>query len=82
MFIATFLNYCHFRLLVSRLIRRERGIRKRLPQKPATTHEWNIDEAYPLPPPDVMEVFNRQLDREIAAEIRRRRLARGEQANG
>jgi hypothetical protein len=76
MLIATFLYYCHHRF---ELPWRERGIRKRLPQKPSATHEWNIDEAYPLPPPDVMEVLNRQLDREIAAEIRRRRLARKEQ---
>jgi hypothetical protein len=76
MFITTFLYYCHHRF---ELPWRERGIRKRLPQKPFATEKWNIDEAYPLPPPDVMEALNRQLDREIAAEIRRRRLARGEQ---
>jgi hypothetical protein len=33
--------------------------------------DW-MDEAFPLPPPDVMEAINRQLDRAIAAEMARR----------
>jgi hypothetical protein len=64
MFITTVFNYCHHRF---ELPWRERGIRMRLPQKPSATEKWN------------MEAINRQLVREIAAEIRRRRLARGEQ---
>ncbi len=34
-----------------------------------------MDEAFPLPPPDVMEVINRQLDRDIAAGVARRAAA-------
>jgi hypothetical protein len=33
--------------------------------------DW-LDEAFPLPPPDVMAAINRQLDRAIAAEMARR----------
>jgi hypothetical protein len=38
--------------------------------------DW-MDEAFPLPPPDVMEAINRQLDRDIAAEVARRARLRG-----
>jgi hypothetical protein len=33
--------------------------------------DW-LNEAFPLPPPDVMEAINRQLDRDIATEMARR----------
>lgn len=33
--------------------------------------DW-MDAAFPLPPPDVMEVIQRQLDRDIAAGVARR----------
>ena len=42
--------------------------------------DW-MDEAFPLPPPDVMEAVNRQLDRDIAVEMARRAVQRG-QGNG
>ena len=38
--------------------------------------DW-LDKAFPLPPPDVMEAINRQLDRDIAAEAIRRVQRRG-----
>jgi hypothetical protein len=37
--------------------------------------DW-MDEAFPLPPPDVMATINRQLDRAIAAEMARRAVQR------
>jgi len=35
-----------------------------------------MDKAFPLPPPDVMEAINRQLDRDIAADVARRAVGR------
>jgi hypothetical protein len=42
--------------------------------------DW-LDEAFPLPLPDVMEVINHKLDCAIAAEMARRAVQRG-QGNG
>jgi hypothetical protein len=50
--------------------------RRSVPPSPPPQGSW-MDEAFPLPPPDAMEAINRQLDRDIAAEVARRARIRG-----
>jgi hypothetical protein len=60
--IATFANYCHRRFEVPWRYRRRRG---------GHPSGW-----LPTPPPDVAAAINRQLDRDIAIELRRRRASK------
>jgi hypothetical protein len=66
--IATFANYCHQRFEVPYRYRRRRVGD---PPPPGNPSDWLL-----TPPPDVAAAINRQLDRDIAIELRRRRASK------